>query len=128
MKIRTLAIAAGVVALVAATALGAWLGFRPAAAESTSGSCDAAYFELSAEQDDGVLEVDFELMSNAPGETWQLTVEHNAQPLLETERTTDEDAELDLEVSQRPGGDDTFVVTATPETGAACVARITHTQ
>jgi len=128
MKVRTLAIAAGVVVLIAATVLGAWLGLRPASAETVSGSCDAAYFELTAEQDDNILEVEFELMSNAPGETWQLAVEHDGQSLLETERVTDEDAELDLEVSQRPGGDDTFVVTATPETGAACVARITHTQ
>lgn len=127
MKVRTLVIAAGVVALVAATALGAWLGFRPASAETTSGSCDAAYFELSAEKDDGVLEVDFELMSNAPGETWQVTVDHNGQLVLEGERVTDEDAEVDLDLDLQPGATDTFVVTATPEDGAECVARLTHT-
>jgi len=127
MKVRTWAIAAGVVALVAATALGAWLGFRPASAESTSGSCDAAYYELTAERDDKRLEVDFELMSNAPGETWQVAVDHNGQRVLEVERVTDEDAEVDLDLDAQPTGDDTFVVTATPENDAECVASVTHT-
>ncbi len=125
MKLRTLLIAGGAVALIAAIAAAAWLGLRPAAAE-TAGSCDAAYYELTTEQDDGALEVDFDLLSSAPGERWQVTVEHNGEVLLETERMTDEEAELDLDLEPRATGDDAFTVTATPEDGDACVARITH--
>jgi len=126
MKVRTTAVAGGVVALIAALALAGWLGFRPASAETASGSCDAAYYELTAEQDDGLLEVDFELQSATPGETWQLSVQHNDQLVLETERTTDQDAEVDLDLDQQPTGTDTVTVTATPDGGAECVAEVTH--
>lgn len=125
MKLRTLAVAGGVVVLIAAIVAGAWLGLRPASAEAT-GQCDVASYELSAEADDDLLELDFELRSAGPGETWQVVVEHNDEPILDTERVTDEEAELDVDLDQRPTGNDRFQVTATPEDGEPCVASLTH--
>lgn len=122
MRKRTLALAGGGLVAAAAIAGGLWVGLDPAAAETT-GSCDAAYFELSTEREDGATEVDFELTGNTPGETWLVLVEHDGRTVHESERVTDGDAEIDVEL-RRPSAEQTFTVTATPEGSEPCSATV----
>lgn len=117
----------GVVALVlvAGAAFAGWMIVREKESQR-SGTCDAAVYQLSVEEDDGVLEVNFELTSSAPGEVWDVVVQQNNTLLLEGQRTTDEDAELDVDVPVRSNGKNEFTVTATPEGGEACTAQLRH--
>ena len=82
-----------------------------------------AYLELTTEQEDGATELEMELTSNTPGETWTVLVEHDGQVLHEAEHLTDDEAEIDLEL-RRPASEETFVVTATPASGAPCTVTI----
>lgn len=123
MTTRTKILSGTAVLVAAVVGIVAWLTLQPASAETT-GSCDNAFYELSADTDDGALEVDFELTSNAPEERWTVLVEHNGTVVHEAERVTDGDAEIDVDLLQRPTGDDVFTVTATPDGGQSCVAEI----
>lgn len=122
MRKRRMVLAGGITVAAAAIATGVWVGLDPATAE-TSGSCDAAYYELTTEREDGATELDFELTGNTPGETWSVLVEHGGTTVHESERVTDSDAEIDLEL-RRPTAEDSFTVTATREGGAPCTALV----
>jgi hypothetical protein len=122
MRKRTMVLAGGTTVAAAALAAGVWLGLDPATA-GTTGTCDAAYYELAAERDDGATEVDFELTGNTPGETWLVVVEHDGATVHESERVTDAEAGIDVEL-RRPAAEDTFTVTATPEGGLPCSATV----
>ena len=120
-----------VAAVVVATALGvgAWAAFGAEDDnESTAReTCDTRTTELSAEQEDGGLEVSFELQSTAPGETWDVVLEQGGTTLLEGQRQTDEDAELDLDAPADENGSDEFTATATPaDGGEPCTATLTR--
>ena len=119
----------GLAALVAlaAVAWGSWTAFAADGESTTRATCEDRSTELSVEPDDGGLEVSFELQSKAPGETWQLLVQQGGTTLLEGERLTDEDAELDVDAPADEDGSDTFTVTATPADGTApCTATLTR--
>ena len=127
-KPRLLGLAAvGVAAggVVAAVGVGAWLLVQEDEPEAR-GACGPIPYQLSVEPDDGALEVSFELVSTAPGEVWDVVVRQGDTVLLDGQRTTDEDAELDVDVPARESGDDEFAVLATSERGAECTARITR--
>ena len=114
------------VVIVPAVAAGAWSLSRD---EETveHGKYDATTaYELTAEPEDDGLEVSFELRAAAPGETWDVMLEQNGSVLLEGERRTDEDAELDVDVMARSTGDDTFTVVATSPSGEEFRSSITH--
>lgn len=123
----TVIVVVGVIAagVVAAVAIAAWPLFGDDEAEA-QGTCDSAVYQLSVEPEDGSLEVNFELQSAAPDEVWDVVVQQDASILLEGQRTTDEDGELDVDVPTRSIGDNDFVVTATPHNGEACTARLTY--
>ncbi|MCD4524969.1 hypothetical protein [Nocardioides sp. cx-173] len=125
---RTVLIAIGVVVVVAAVVIGGWLILRDDAGGTTRerGDCGPVSYELSVEKDDGQLEVSYELTSESPDETWRIVVEQGDAVLLEGERRTDSDAELDVDVAGDENGSDTFIVTATPASGEVCVARLTR--
>lgn len=123
MKKALLALAAVVV--VAAVAVGAWVAFGGDDEIEARGTCGGSSYELSVEEDDGGQEIAFELQSAAPGETWQVVVEQDGEQLHAGERTTDADAELDLDVPADGTGDE-YVVTATPTTGEPCTATLTR--
>lgn len=119
------AVSAAAVGVVAALAIAGW----PAMGEEEAqhlGTCDSVVYQLNVEPDDGALEVNFELQSEGPGEVWDVVVEQNASVLFEGQRTTDEDAEVDIDVPARSVGDNEFVATATPQSGEACTARLTY--
>ncbi|MCD4535492.1 hypothetical protein LRP67_15485 [Nocardioides sp. cx-169] len=127
---RTVLIAIGVVVVVAAVVIGGWLILRDDAGRDGTtrerGDCGPVSYELTVERDDGQLEVSYELTSESPDETWRIVVEQGDTVLLEGERRTDSDAELDVEVAGDEDGSDTFIVTATPASGEVCVARLTR--
>lgn len=118
-----------IVAVVAAVALVAvggvgWAIARQTDQESTErGRCGAVSYELSAEREDGGHEVSFELQSAAPGETWRIELTQGGNSLLSGERTTDEDAEIDVDVFTEDGIDD-VAVTFTPADGEPCTATL----
>jgi hypothetical protein len=127
MKKVLLAIAAVVVAT--ALGVGAWAAFGAEGddGKTARGTCDTRSTELSVEPEDGGLEVSFELQSTAPGETWNVVLEQGGTTLLEGERQTDEDAELDLDAPADDGGSDEFTATATPaDGGEPCTASLTR--
>lgn len=124
MKKTILALVAALVVVLVAG--GAWALTNGDDETTVRGTCDPASYEMSVESDDEGLEVTYELQSSAPGETWLVLVEQGGTSLLEGERQTDEDAELDLDVLAREDGADDFTVTATPEQGEPCVATLTR--
>ena len=126
MKKALMAIVAVVV--VAAVAFGSWAAFADDGDDKTArGTCDSRSTELSVEQEDGGLEVSFELQSTAPGETWDVVLEQGDTTLLEGQRQTDEDAELDLDSPADENGSNEFTATATPaDGGEPCTATLTR--
>jgi hypothetical protein len=124
-------IAVPVVAGVAVLAVagGAWavVDSRGDHESQERGTCAATSYELSAENEDGGIEASFELQSSAPGETWDVELRHNGRALVSGTRTTDEDAEVDLDafVGDR-SGKHVFDVTFTGPDGKACTATLRH--
>ena len=116
------------VVVVAAVAFGSWAAFADDGdAKTARGTCDNRTTELSVEKEDGGLEVSFELQSSAPDETWDVVLQQGDTTLLEGQRQTDEDAELDLDAPADSNGSDEFTVTATPAAGGeSCTATLTR--
>jgi len=126
MKKSLIALVAVVV--VAVVAFGSWAAFADDGDSKTArGTCDGRSTELSVEKEDGGLEVAFELQSTAPGETWDVVLQQGDTTLLEGQRETDEDAELDLDSPADEDGSDEFTATATPAAGGEpCTATLTR--
>ena len=127
MKKVLLAIAAVVVAT--ALGAGAWAAFGAEDDDENTarGTCDSRVTELSVENEDGGIEVSFELQSTAPGETWDVVLQQGDTTLLEGQRQTDEDAELDLDAPADENGSNEFTATATPaDGGEPCTATLTR--
>ena len=120
---------AGIVAVVVlvVAAGGAWWALGGDSEKSERGTCGNATYELSAEGEDGGVEVTFEVQSAAPGETWQVVIEQDGTEVYSGTRQTDEDAELDLDAPADSNGSDEFTVTATPAAGGeSCTATLTR--
>jgi len=115
-----LAVAAVLVVVTAGAATAGWLLSRDDAT-ADRGTCDDVSWELSVEREDGGHEASFELQSTAPGETWSVVVEQGGSALLRTERTTDEDGELDVDVLVDPDATDAVTVAASYD-GRTCSA------
>ena len=120
-------LAAAVVVVLVLVAVGAWLVLGGGDDEKTeTGSCGDSTYELTVEDDNGGVEVSFELQTPRPDETWTVVVSQGETPLLDGERRTDEDAELDVDVTAQKDAGDQFTVTATPPDGEPCTATITR--
>ncbi|WP_139983884.1 hypothetical protein [Nocardioides litoris] len=121
-------VAAGVVGILAVAGVGAgtWVAVADDDGTTARGACGGAAYELTVEEDDGGLELSYELQSSGPGEVWTVEVTQGDATVLEGERTTDEDGELDLDAPVDEGGATAFRVTATPEQGEPCVASATR--
>jgi hypothetical protein len=120
----------GIVAVVLlAAGVGTALALQDDDERNARGGCGNATYELTAEADDGGLEVNFELQSAAPGETWDVVVEQDGTPLWQGERITDDEGELDIDVfaDEDRGGEFTASATARGVAGAEpCEARVTR--
>ena len=73
MKKAILVVAGALVLVLVAGS--AWALMRGDDESTARGTCDAASYALSVENDDEGLEVTYELQSSAPGETWLVLVE-----------------------------------------------------
>ncbi|WP_028651779.1 hypothetical protein [Nocardioides halotolerans] len=127
MKKALLALAAVIVAT--ALGVGAWAAFGAENDDETTqrGTCEGRSTELSVERDEGGVEVSFELQSTAAGETWDVVLAQGETTLLEGQRQTDEDGELDLDAPAADDGSDEFTATATPSAGGEpCTATLTR--
>ena len=127
MKKTLVLVVAAAVAAVVAVGAGVWLLVGGGDAEASErGSCGQASYTLSAEREDGGVDVGLELQSAAPGESWTVALEQGGTVLVEGQRMTDEDAELDLDSFVRDAADDLeLVATMSPESGDDCTARVT---
>ena len=121
-------VAAGTIGVLVVAGIGAgtWMAVADDEGTTERGSCAGTAYELSVEEDDGGLELGYELQSTGPGEVWQVRVTQGDTVVLEGERTTDEDGELDLDAPVDEGGASTFEVVATPAQGEPCVATATR--
>ncbi len=119
---KKIALAGLAVVILAGLGVGAWLLLREDEVDDR-GTCAGASYEFSAEPEDGALEVSFELQSSGPGETWEIALLQDGDPLLDGTRTTDEDGEVDIDAIADEDAK-TFEVTATPETGEPCTATL----
>lgn len=126
MKKSILAIVAAAVILVVAAGSAVFALSRGDSEKTERGTCGTATWELSAEDEDGGVEVTFELQSAAPGETWQVLVEQDGNQVYAGTRQTDEDAELDVDVTVSDKDGSSFTATATPEGGDTCTASLTR--
>lgn len=123
--VLALTVAAVLVVVTAGAATAGWLLDRDDEVVDRT-SCAGVLHELSVEQEDGDdgggREASYELQSSA-GETWSVLVEQDGQALLDAERTTDDEGELDLDV---PVADETgheLTVTAERE-GRSCAVAV----
>ncbi|WP_370248259.1 hypothetical protein [Nocardioides sp.] len=122
MKTRTSILIGGT--LVAALVVGggtAWAVLDDHDALSQRGTCDALVYDLGVETEDGVRELDYELQTTEPGRAWELRVLAGDVVVLEGERTTDPDGEIDLDVAVPEAA--TYVVESSLA-GTTCVAEL----
>lgn len=123
MKIQRIALTAAIafVACAIVASLVWWLSGDDE--ERATGACSEATYQLETERDGETLEVSFEVQSSAPGETWQVSIVQGDESLLEGERQTDEDAELDVDAFAPKDGDGEITATAT-QGDQTCTATI----
>ncbi|MET1059742.1 MAG: hypothetical protein ABWX84_09100 [Nocardioides sp.] len=119
-----------VVAVVAVVGIGAGAYALLGGDDETRerGTCAGASHELTVESENGGLEASFELQGDQVGQTWDVTLEQDGTTLVEGERQTDEDAELDVDAyADDTAGADEFTVTFAPS-GASetCTSSVTH--
>lgn len=120
-KIAGLAVAI----LVVIAAVGGFVWWQGDNADTRqAGSCDGASYVLEAEREDNATEVSFEVQANEPGQTWDVRIEQGSDVLVEGTRTTDEDAEIDVDAYAAEGGSRDFTATAT-QGDRTCSATIT---
>lgn len=122
-KIVLIVAAVVVIAAIAATAVW-WTGDGDEAREAGSCSDANATYALEADREGETLELSFEVQSAAPGETWQVALEGPDGALYEGERTTDEDAEIDVDAYAPTATSGDFTATAT-QGDQTCTATIT---
>ena len=123
MKKSVLASVIAVVVIVVAAG-GAWWALGRDSETTQRGTCGNATYELSAEDEDGGVEVTFEVQSAAPGETWQIVIEQDGTEVYSGTRQTDEDAELDVDVTVSEKDGSSFTATATPQNGEPCTVSL----
>jgi hypothetical protein len=123
MKRPVLASTVAVVVLVLAAAA-AWWALSGDSEAAERGTCAEATYELSAEDESDGVEVTFEVQSSGPDETWQVVVEQDGTEVYSGTRQTDEDGELDVDVTVSEKDGSSFSATATPQDGEPCTASL----
>ena len=116
--------AVGVAAVLGAVAFGA-SACGEDSEKTERGNCGSASYELSVDKEDKGLEVTFELQSAGPGESWNVVIEQDETTLLDGQRQTDEDGELDVDAFADEADGKSFKVTATPRAARPAPRRST---
>lgn len=119
-KIAGLAVV--ILVVVAAVAAVVWWQSDDAEARD-AGSCDGASIVLESEREDNATEVSFEVQANEPGQAWQVQLLQGDEVLVEGTRTTDEDAEVDVDAYATEGASGDITATAT-QGDQTCTATI----
>lgn len=118
-------IAVSAVVAIVLVGVGGWAAFGSDDDATVTGTCGSASYQLSRESDDGGLEMTFELQSAAPDEIWDVSLLQGDTPILIGQRSTDEDAELDVDAPADEAAGTAFSITATPAAGGdTCTASI----
>jgi hypothetical protein len=121
---RTRIVIATVVALVVVAVVGGLVWWQTGDDEvRQAGSCDGASYTLEREREDDTTEVSFEVQASEPGETWDVRIEQGDDVLVEGTRTTDEDAEIDVDAYVAPDATGDITATATQD-DRTCTATI----
>lgn len=115
-------LAVAIVVVIAAVAGVVWWPGDDAEARD-AGQCDGASFVLESEREDNATEVSFEVQASAPGQTWEVQIMQGDQVLTEGTRTTDEDAEIDVDAYLTEGASGDITATAT-QGDQTCTATI----
>lgn len=105
-------IAVALLVVIAAVAGVVWAQGDEAEARD-AGQCDNASFVLESEREDNATEVSFEVQASAPGQTWEVQIKQGDEVLTEGTRTTDEDAEIDVDAYAIEGASGDITATAT---------------
>ncbi|WP_104105139.1 hypothetical protein [Nocardioides sp. 616] len=113
-----------VVVVIVVVAIAAWFTWGGDDSDTVTGECEGNTYELTVEEEDGGLQVTFDLQTSDPGAVWEVVIEQDGQPLLQSSRVTDDGSEIEVEAMAREDQWDEFVVTATPAAGQPCVASI----
>jgi hypothetical protein len=112
-------------AVIGAAAVGGWFVLSDGDEATTRGICGAASYELSLEEEDGGLEATYELQSTAPGESWDVVVDQDGVTILQGERQTDADGELEVDVPVAENADE-IAVSVTLDDGTPCAAAVSR--
>ena len=121
---RSAVIGLVLVVVVAGVVGVAWFLMRDGDQEAR-GSMGQATYEISAEPDNDGLEISFDLQGSAPGEEWQVSIEHDGTEVTSGTRVTDEDSELDAGAFVPDGSpEDEIVVKATDPDGETHTASL----
>ncbi len=131
MKKRTLTIGAAAVVAVAVVGGGTWWALANGDREvTTHGNCATASYEFETDEEDGDrLEVTFELLTASAGEEWNVSLSQDGTVLFDGVRTSDAEAEIDLDVQAAPRDGDTRFVAEFAPVGSdrePCRAELTH--
>lgn len=115
-------VAVAILVVIAAVAGVVWWQSDEAEAHD-AGQCDGASFVLESEREDNATEVSFEVQASAPGQTWEVQIMQGDQVLTEGTRTTDEDAEIDVDayLTEDVSGDITATATQGDQTCTATI-------
>ncbi|PUA79021.1 hypothetical protein [Nocardioides currus] len=115
-------VAAAIVVIGAVVVAVVWTQGDSAEARE-AGSCEGASFVLESEREDNATEVSFEVQASEPGQAWDVRIAQGDQVLVEGTRTTDEDAEIDVDAYLAEGAAGDVTATASFE-GQTCTATI----
>ena len=117
-------IAVALLVVIAAVAAIVWWQQDDDAGTREAGNCDGASYVLETEREDNTTEVSFEVQANEPGQAWEVQITQGDEVLVEGTRTTDEDAEIDVDayVVEGASGDITATATQGDQTCTATIA------
>lgn len=104
-------VAALLVVVAAVVGVVLWQGDDAEARDA--GSCEGASYSLESEREDNATEVSFEVQATEPGQTWEVEITQGDDVLTKGTRTTDEDAEIDVDAYPLEGASGDITATAT---------------
>jgi hypothetical protein len=94
-----------------------------------TGSCSgSADWKLKAKHDDGLIELEWEVDSNHPGQTWRVRVRDNGDRVVATRASTrgaSGSFSVERRIADTAGGDSLVARARNVRSGQICVGRLT---
>jgi hypothetical protein len=122
-------IAAGGTATLVAVAMPTVFASTASAGTLSEGSCSGtSRYDLDVEAEHGGYEVEFEVDSNVPGQTWKVKLWQNDGRFLSRVMTTDREGEIDGDRhrANTPGADTFKLWAKNTTTGETCSAKVSR--